>query len=68
LENVKAFFMACKGILDMQDVMLFSANDLLDGKHLDRVLTTIVEFARRMVNEFPPEDRPPELIVNMKRR
>jgi len=29
--------------------MLFSANDLLDGKNLDKVLTTLIEFAKRMV-------------------
>ena len=78
LENVQAFFMACRGMLDMQvsdafassvlgtqtsnpallcfccalyhqDGMLFSANDLLDGKNLDKVLTTLIEFAKRMV-------------------
>ena len=29
--------------------MLFSANDLLDGKNLDKVLSTLIEFAKRMV-------------------
>ena len=67
LENVQSFFMACKGMLDMQDIQLFSANDLLDGKHLDKVLTTIVEFAKRMVKSFPEGDRPPELVVSLKR-
>ena len=35
--------------LHHQDGMLFSANDLLDGKNLDKVLSTLIEFAKRMV-------------------
>ena len=67
LENVQAYFMACKGMLDMEDTMLFSANDLLDGKNQGRVLTTLAEFAKRMIKDFPADDRPPELVVKLKR-
>ena len=51
----------------MEDTMLFSANDLLDGKNQGRVLTTLAEFAKRMIKDFPADDRPPELVVKLKR-
>ena len=60
--------MACKGLLDMEDVTLFSANDLLDGKNMDKVLTCLAEFDKRMVADFPSDDAPPELIVTWKKK
>jgi hypothetical protein len=67
-ENIGHFFRACKGLLDMEEVTLFSANECLDGKNMNRVLQTIVEFAKRMRAEFPPDDAPPALEVTFQRR
>jgi hypothetical protein len=67
-ENIGHFFRACKGLLDMEDVTLFSANECLDGKNMNRVLHTLVEFAKRMRAEFPPDDAPPALEVTFERR
>ena len=62
------FFQACKGLLDMEEVTLFSANECLDGKNMNRVLMTLADFAKRMHAEFPPDDAPPELEVTFARR
>jgi hypothetical protein len=70
LENIKAFLQACKGILDMDDIILFSANDLMDGKNLNKCFGTMAEFGKRMLKQFDrvdPAERPPELIVTLKR-
>lgn len=66
LENLNSFFMACKSFLDMEDVTLFSGNDCLDGKNMNKVLSCIAEFAKRMHAEFPPDDAPPILQVKFK--
>ena len=67
-ENIGFFFRACKGILDMEEISLFSANDCLDGKDMNRVMSCLVEFAKLMRKEFPPDDAPPALEVTFKRR